>query len=508
MNPWEQDWRSPQADEPWNRDWRSAPKTEDKPKAEDPGVLMSALIGAGRTTDKLASGAEQAVRGVAGKIGGYFSPSYAKFQDAQLERMKTEQEGNDAAYKPLSEMHPLATGAGEMVPSMLSANPLVMAAMGGLEYGTPTERGLRAGLGFAGGKAGEYVGQGIAKLAGPRVAATGEQAANKWDIPISRGQATQSKPAQIVESVVRNLPGGAGVMAKADDATFGAFNRAVARTFGEDATQLTPELMGAAKARAGGQIGEIAGRNSMKFDEPVFNDLLRVQERARNELVPEQAAIITRLTNNIVRDVNPEGEIAGKLYKAYDSQLGKMAKQNQGTLSDVIGDLRSSLRTHMDRNISAADKDKWAVARRQYLNLQTVADAAKNTGDGSLSPARLLQAVNASQKNAKFGAGNDLAELAQWAKKTLPDKVPNSGTAQRLFYQKLLSNPLGALGAAGGIGYGADQLGLGGEAVAGVPVAYTVARAMAGKPASKSTEEILKRIGAGLLGSTALEYRR
>jgi hypothetical protein len=134
-------------------------------------------------------------------------------------------------------------------------------------------------------------------------------------------------------------------------------------------------------------------------------------------------------------------QLPGNLYKAYDSNLGKLAKSSSGTLGDVLGDLRGVLREAMDRSIKPEDAARWATARKQYLNLQTVADAAKNqTGviEDSLSPARLLQAVNAAQKNAKFGSGNDLAELAQFAKKTLPDKIPNSGTAQRLFYQKLL----------------------------------------------------------------------
>jgi hypothetical protein len=503
-------WQDAPAVEKKRPDWMLAPAIEqEKSKAEDPGFLTTAAIGAGNWLDSKAAGLKEAVRGIGGdsvvNVIDSLGSSLGMADGANIEQ---QHKSNAPTIDKLRELRPGAMLTGEFAGDLAGKTPLGMALLGGLDQGSLGERATRAGIGFAGGKAGELLGKGIAKVAGPRAMAVGEDAANKWDIPLTRGQASQSKPAQIVESVVSNLPGGSGVMAKANDATFGAFNRAVSRQFGEDATQLTPELMGAAKARAGGQIGEIAGRNSMKFDEPLFNDLLRVQERARNELVPEQAAIVTRMTNNIVRDVNPEGEIAGKMYKAYDSQLGKMAKQNQGTLSDVLGDLRSSMRTHMDKNISPADADKWAVARRQYMNLQTVADAAKNTGDGSLSPARLLQAVNASQKNAKFGAGNDLAELAQWAKKTLPDKIPNSGTAQRLFYQKLLSNPVGALGAAGGIGYGADQLGLGAEAAGGIPLAYVVARSMAGKPSSKATEELLKKLGGGLLGAGSLTYAR
>ena len=66
-----------------------------------------------------------------------------------------------------------------------------------------------------------------------------------------------------------------------------------------------------------------------------------------------------------------------------------------------------------------------------------------------------------------------------------------------------------AIGAVGGGAYGADSLGLGpGSAAAGVALPYLLARGMAGKPVSKTTEELLKRLGGGLLGASALEYAR
>jgi hypothetical protein len=495
--------------------WQDAPIVEDKKKPEPVNFAQSVAMGAGRTLDRLAAGARQktpepirsGVDWINSKLGMGSLPSIDPAVQAQ----------NTSIYEGAAKQHPAGAFVGEVAPLAFTANPLAMAALGGAEYGTPTERATRAGMGYAGGKIGQALGAGVSRLFGPNSASIGpkladeffQTAGNKWDIPLSVAQRTQSKPAQIVESVVANLPGGAGVMAKAQDRTFGAFNKAVSKTFGENTSAITPEILGAARAKVGSQIGEIAARNTMKVDEPAFNGLVSIGERAKTELTPDQGKIVVTWLDRIMKDVGSDLTLPGTLYKAYDSQLGKLSKSAGGTLGNVLGDLRGTLREAMDRSISPQDAATWAQARRQYLNLMTVADATKaQVGDlpGHFTPARLLQTVNAAQKNAKFGSGNDLAELAQWAKKTLPDKIPNSGTAQRQFYQKLLTSPIGTLGALGGLGYGADQAGIGQEALLGIPLAYATARGMAGAPTSRATEELLKRLGGGLLGQSALTY--
>lgn len=489
------------------------------PATDDPGFLGAAAISAGNWLDSKAAGLRGAVRDY---VPGGESIVGAIDKLDTMRGVTPPSEQTRAAAAPamaqLEQQRPGAMLAGSFLPDMAAKTPLGMALLGGLDPGTLGERSTRAGIGYAGGKAGEYIGGAVSRAMGPKVAGEGPKLAdeffpalgtNKWNIPLTVGQATQSRPAQITESVVANLPGGSGVMGKAHDRTFGAFNKAVSNTFGEDSTKLTPELLGAAKQRIGGVFNEVSARNAMKFDEPTLSELIRVQERAHMELTPDQANIVTKWTDNILRDINPDSEIAGKLYKAYDSQLGKLAKSSGGTLGDVLGDLRGVLRESMDKSISEADKAAWSTARKQYHNLQTVAAANAHTADGTLPIASLLQSVNRSQKNAKFGAGNDLADLAQWAKATLPDKIPNSGTAQRALYQKIITNPLTSIGALGGGAYGADSLGLGpGSAVAGVAVPYALARALAGKPSSAATEELLKRLGVGLLGSSALTYAR
>ncbi len=495
-------------------DWKNDPVVA---PAEKTGFGQTMAIGAGRTVDRLAAGLRDAtpapIRGAIdwanNKLGMGAPPSI----DPAV------QQQNTAIYEGAAKQHPAAAFIGEVAPAAMTVNPAALAGMGALEYGTPEERAARAAMGYAGGKVGQAVGAGASRMFGPQSASAlpkladeffPQAAGNKWNIPLSVGQAGQSRPAQIMESVVSNLPGGAGVMGQARDATYGAFNRAIGHTFGEDTAKLTPEVLGAARQRAGGEIGDIAARNSMKIDEPFFNESLRIAQRAKTELTPEQAGVVVRQLDNIWRDGGKDMQLPGTLYKAYDSSLGALSKSSGGTLGSVLGDLRSTLRGAMDRSISPEDAAKWATARRQYLNLNTVANASKNAAGGfedGVSPARLLQQVHADQSTAKFGSGNDLAELAQWAKKTLPEKIPNSGTAQRLFYQKLLENPLTTLGTMGGIGYGAEQTGVGApEMAASVPAAYMVARLLAGKPTSATTEELLKRLGGGLLGAGALQY--
>ena len=151
----------------------------------------------------------------------------------------------------------------------------------------------------------------------------------------------------------------------------------------------------------------------------------------------------------------------------------------------------------------AGGVEAWKVANRQYFNVKQVGDATRAT-PGELSPAQLLTQVNKAQPSARFGAGNDLAELAQWAKQVLPDKIPNSGTAQRAFYQKLLTNPVAAGGGLLGAGYGADQMGLNpAYAIPAAAIPFLSARALAGKPASEATKKLLEKLGAAGLLSLA-----
>lgn len=462
-----------------------------------PKTIAAGMISAGEGTQQILRGLRQAKDWALGRS-----------NDALAQRVAEDK----SIVAPLGQRYPIATSIGGALPYLAvptPGSPALLAAAGkaalsgavpgAVSYGTPAERLIAAAQGAAGGMVGAGIGAGIARMFGPASMAAAK-AGNKWNIPTRAAQNSDSKPIQIIDAVAQNLPFASGVIAKAKDTTFGAFNRAVAKTFGEDTSKITPDMLGAAQQRVGGKIGEIAQRSTLALDPQFAREYAAVTQRANSQLVGDNLALANKWFDNVGKAIDPNtGTIQGTVYKALQSDIGKAAKGATGTVRNVLGDLRDTLRSGMDRSIGSADAQAWNTANRQYFNLMQVADAAQQT-PGALSPAQLMLSVNRSQRGAKFGGGNDLAELAQWAKTHLPDAIPNSGTAQRGWWQNVITNPLTSLGSLGGTVAGASAAGIGGgNAAAGLLVPYLLARMVAGKPVSDATKKILESTG-GLLG--------
>ncbi len=483
-----------------------------------PKSIGTGIVGAGKTVNDLVAGVKQ----------GY---NYLTGDTAANAKLAQDQAAGAQAYAPLEQAHPVASFVGQAAP-LIAALPAVggvggAAALGALPglvgYGDPGQRLMAGGIGALGNIGGYGAGKLFGKLLGPGTADSAAAVGNPWGIPLRAAQVSDSAPLKIVDSVLSNLPGSGQALNAAKDQTLGGFNHAVGQMIGTDTTQLTPEIIGAAKSAAGKAIGDISGRNTLVYTDALNTALDAAKQRAGEELVgnPAQQAIVTGTVDRIMNSVAPDMTMPGTTYKSFDSVLGKMAKNNTGTVSDILGDVRSSLRDAMDASISPQDATAWAKARHDYFNSIQVGNAAKAT-PGSLSPAQLLGAVNQSQRNARFGAGNDLAQLAQWAKPTLPDLVPNSGTAQREWYQKLLTSPLATLGGAGGAAYGVHELGgdmkdaaVGG--LLGIPLlallgkgagSQALASYMARAPISGTAQKMLQMGGMGLLGAPAMTAAR
>ena len=358
-----------------------------------------------------------------------------------------------------------------MAPAMMipDANTMVGAGlMGGAYSGLmPTaegeSRGQNALIGMLGGAGGQaaanIVGRAVrpvqSSLNGP-LSALAEKAEGQYGIPLKAAQRTGSKPLAVIDSVLENLPLTADKQAIIKEGQKAAFNRAVLKTVGEASDSATPDVLNAARTRIGGSFNEIAGRNNVSLGDP-FVDSLAVIESQINAF--SSPAIRTSVDKAL--DLAAQGSITGKAYQQVRSTLGKQAndafKSGNSELGQALKQVKGALDDAATSSISKADQEAWRVAREQWQALKVVEKAAAPVSAdavaGNVSAAKLAQALQqVDKKGFTYGTrADELSDLARIGQAFIKDQVPNSGTAQRSFYQNFLTHPVDTVWQ-GGIG--------------------------------------------------------
>lgn len=430
-----------------------------------PGIGQTIMIGAGRTFDRVLDGATQMWLGATGA------------GDSTKAALKASVDEKTELYKPLQEARPIATAVGEALPSMVvpvgaSATALgttaKLAASGAipaaLEYGTVEERmnaGVASGVGAVVGgqvlpKAMQVVGQGIrnggAALVGrvaPEVAALYHRAI-ALGIPVNAAQLSDSKFVKTLASTVESMPLSGATATREHQQQ--AFNRAVSRTFGEDAPKITHDLYQSARLRLGQEFERLSARNNLTVTPALLTDIGAVSHDATRLANRDTTRAVRNAIDDLMERMDPAtGIIPGPAYQSLDSRLSSIMKTGDEK-SVFLGRLRDSVRTAMDHSIDPADQAAWNTARGQYRNLKAVRDiVAKDGADGNISPALLmgrLTATQAGKETMARGTRGDLGDIARVGKQFITEKIPNSGTAQRALAISILGG--------GGVLAGAD----------------------------------------------------
>lgn len=317
------------------------------------------------------------------------------------------------------------------------AAPVVGAAASGGAFSatqpvaTGETRAGNAAFGAGAGAVGQGIASGFGRVArglsdNPAVRQTFQQARD-LGIRLTPAQLVDSPALQTVSSALNKLPfSGAQKVARTQREDF---NRAVARTFGEDAPAVNSDVYSAAKSRIGGTFNKLTERNALKLS-PELVDTLGAVEREVAGFGSDDSVRAVRTAIDRLIEQSDNGVVPGRVYQSLDSQLGKLMKGG-GEKAAYLGQLRDALRGAMDDSISASDRKAWGTAREQYKNLKTIRDLVSDDG---VSPRALMGRVRAdgAKKEAMAsGRAGQLGELAKLGQK-MADKVPDSGTAQRL----------------------------------------------------------------------------
>lgn len=305
-----------------------------------------------------------------------------------------------------------------------------------------------AGLGVAGEALPAALGAG-ARAAAPALSdakAAALATARRAGIPLHLTQVANSRFEKVLGSAARSLPlSGA---ASADEAQRQAWNRALAATMGEDATELTPSLVQRAKSTAGNDYRRIFGSNSIEANPAMLDRLSAAQQAAHAELLPEHAALVDQQIDRVLGAAGDNGgSIPGTQYQDLRNSL-KQATAANPALKHHLGAVRNALEKSANEQIP-----DLAPINARYNNIKTVERGLKQVGgaNNTITPANLYHLTQ-----GQFGATPEMRALAQLGQTVLKDPVMNgSNTAAhsmiyRQLYNPLAWGPLAVMGAFGG----------------------------------------------------------
>lgn len=410
--------------------------------------------GGGKAIFDMARGAGQLLRGalpksIANKLELPTEADIAESRrlDAPLMNTGAGIAGNIAGYAI-----PFATTS--MIPG---ANTYTGAALTGGVAGAlnPTVQGestlgnaaLGAGLGFAGQGLASVVGKfghGLKNYLNPEQQRLSD-ALRSSGVPLSAADATGNKILKLADAAFENIPTTAGAQAASAQAKKAAFNRAVLDKAGISSDLATPDVLLSQKNALGKTFEDIAGRNKVNLN-PVIDDLANITEQAGRRLTPDQAGSVSRTVDDILSQAN-NGDLLGSNYQGWRSELGRLSRGNDSQ-AHYFGQIKRTLDNAFNSQISGADSAAWKQASSEYGNLKTILKAMGGSGadaaSGNVAPAQLASAVaNSVTKEGNALGRSNLNDLAKGAATFLTRQVPDSGTAQRMMAQALLTGGAG-----------------------------------------------------------------
>lgn len=272
-------------------------------------------------------------------------------------------------------------------------------------------------------------------------AVLGNLAVNKFQIPLRGSQISNSPFMHYLDSSIGKVPF-SGMEAQ-NEAQRTAFSRAVASTFGENASSLTPEVMSAARSRIGSVFNRVANNTTIGPDatNAMAENFAKIESDAQQVMGANEYAPIKNQMNNILSKVSSDGKIDGATYQAITRKgapLDSALNSKDPNIRQYAGQIRTALDDALQTSAAPEDISALKQARLQWKNMRTVQDLAAKAGiEGEISPALLLGAVKKSYKDMAYSGAGDIGSLAHIGQQFLKEP-PSSGTGERLALYSML----------------------------------------------------------------------
>jgi hypothetical protein len=514
-----------------------APQSQPAPamQSDNAGFLKDALLTSipGRAVkgakDFVDAGAQMLSQALGGKeeaarVSGDIGQSNTAYEAA---RARMGQSGVDIPRMGGAAAATMVAGRGLPMPASLGGK-LAMGAGQGAAFGAMQpvfdpaadfwkEKGKQTAMGAATGAASVPVAAGLSRLIAPQTAPAVRKLMDEGITPTPGqvlGGAFKSAEEKLGSVPILGSAIRSGQQRGVEQLNEVAINRAIAPigvklpkgTAGRDAVQFAEDALGSKYDAVLNQVG------AKPMDGQLVADMSQLSAML-NQLPKEAQDKFVRILKNEVADRFQNGYLTGEGFKAAESNLGQVAGKLLGssdyderTLGQAVKQAQANMRSWLDRN-AGQQASELAKVNEGWANFKRIQNASARTGNdnGVFTPAQLSAAVKATDRSkdkAAFARGNALMQdLSDPAREVLMNKVPNSGTADRLL----------AAGLTGGLGTGALTLSpwLALPTVASAAYAPGVQRLVANalstrptaaQPLAEGVKALSPIIGGGLFG--------
>lgn len=267
------------------------------------------------------------------------------------------------------------------------------------------------------------------------------RAAQKYGIPVAPADVWGGTLGRAMKSVIADLPLLGRIPRSQKAAAQEAYNRAIAKELGVDATQLTTEVLAKAKEGYSKLYDDLWTNNNFSYTPEFQQKIGALYGDLQNRLSdPNEIKFVHNQIEQLGEAAQQRGwQLPGDWVNNFQSKLGKvMSQPNSGAKGDVLRELRSLVRDQFRAGLPEDQIAKWQTADRLYNNYHAVKPivegaevgvAGRMPGDvpAALLPQKVLQRFK--------GRPSSLDELAQIGSQFIADRVARTGGAPRAILQ-------------------------------------------------------------------------
>ena len=313
------------------------------------------------------------------------------------------------------------------------------------------KKAWQAGTGAAAGAAGAPIGSALARSMAPEVTPAARTLISEG-VELTGPQA-RGGFAKKVEDILANSPVGGPIQAARQRGNDDFVRAAGQRALGHIGETIDPAantghaVVADVADKLGARYRNIHANTSLTMDPQLQSDLMAVGQQHRTLGPARLQQLQAYIDQNIEEPlVNHGGTMPGAAVHGGASNLQREAanlatdqdafNRNLGT---AIGDVHDAMNAALERQ-NPGFRDQLQAANRGYTDFVRIRQAASSTAaqpyEGTFLPSQLSTATRSLDRSAGKGASArgtaPMQDLAEAARSVMPNKIPDSGTAQRM----------------------------------------------------------------------------